>query len=122
MLEAGFIEPVLADNEFSDTAAVFKPVKLSNMQSTDLLTETQNTCDAQEPAWVKTIPQHDSTTDSESETKPSNSMQQTAGRLPSSSSSFYLDLNLEASTVTLKRPTSEDLTTISVDSSDGTRV
>lgn len=57
--------------------------------------------------------------DSESETKPSNSMQQTAGRLPSSSSSFYLDLNLEASTVTLKRPTSEDLTTISVDSSDG---
>lgn len=62
MLEAGFIEPVLADNEFSDTAAVFKPVKLSNMQSTDLLTETQNTCDAQEPAWVKTIPQHDSTT------------------------------------------------------------
>lgn len=119
MLEAGFIEPVLADNEFSDTAAVFKPVKLSNMQSTDLLTETQNTCDAQEPAWVKTIPQHDSTTDSESETKPSNSMQQTAGRLPSSSSSFYLDLNLEASTVTLKRPTSEDLTTISVDSSDG---
>lgn len=119
LLEAGFIEPVLADNEFSDTAAVFKPVKLSNMQSTDLLTETQNTCDAQEPAWVKTIPQHDSTTDSESETKPSNSMQQTAGRLPSSSSSFYLDLNLEASTVTLKRPTSEDLTTISVDSSDG---
>uniref|UniRef100_V9IJF6 1-phosphatidylinositol-3-phosphate 5-kinase n=1 Tax=Apis cerana TaxID=7461 RepID=V9IJF6_APICE len=68
LLEAGFIEPVLADNEFSDTAAVFKPVKLSNMQSTDLLTETQNTCDAQEPAWVKTIPQHDSTTDSESET------------------------------------------------------
>lgn len=45
-------------------------------------------------------------------------MQQTTGRLPSSSSSFYLDLNLESSTVTLKRPTSEDLTTISVDSSD----
>ncbi|XP_011863419.1 PREDICTED: 1-phosphatidylinositol 3-phosphate 5-kinase isoform X2 [Vollenhovia emeryi] len=44
---------------------------------------------------------------------------QTFGRLPSSSSSFYLDLNLEASTVTLKRPTSEDLTAISVDSSDG---
>ncbi|CAL7943576.1 unnamed protein product [Xylocopa violacea] len=118
LLEAGFIEPVVADNLFSDTATVFKPIKLSHMQSMDL-TETQNTCDAQEPAWVKTIPQHDSTTDSESETKPSNSMQQTTGRLPSSSSSFYLDLNLEASTVTLKRPTSEDLTTISVDSSDG---
>ncbi|KAK9307472.1 hypothetical protein QLX08_002112 [Tetragonisca angustula] len=119
LLEAGFIEPVIADNAFSDTAAIFKPVKLLNMQSIDLLTETQNTCDAQEPAWVKNIPQHDSTTDSESETKPSNSTQQTTGRLPSSSSSFYLDLNLEASTVTLKRPTSEDLTTISVDSSDG---
>ncbi|KOX68078.1 Putative 1-phosphatidylinositol 3-phosphate 5-kinase [Melipona quadrifasciata] len=119
LLEAGFIEPVIVDNIFSDTATIFKPVKLLNMQSIDLLTETQNTCDAQEPAWVKTIPQHDSTTDSESETKPSNSTQQTTGRLPSSSSSFYLDLNLEASTVTLKRPTSEDLTTISVDSSDG---
>lgn len=57
--------------------------------------------------------------DSESESKPSNSVQQTSGRLPSSSSSFYLDLNLEASTVTLKRPTSEDLTTISIDSNDG---
>nr|XP_034189980.1 1-phosphatidylinositol 3-phosphate 5-kinase [Osmia lignaria] len=117
LLEAGFIEPVVADNVFSDTATVFKPVKLQHIQTMDLLTETQNTCDAQEPAWVKTIPQHDSTTDSESETKPSNSMQQGTGRLPSSSSSFYLDLNLEASTVTLKRPTSEDLTTISVDSS-----
>ncbi|XP_029039726.2 LOW QUALITY PROTEIN: 1-phosphatidylinositol 3-phosphate 5-kinase [Osmia bicornis bicornis] len=119
LLEAGFIEPVVTDNVFSDTATVFKPVKLQHIQTMDLLTETQNTCDAQEPAWVKTIPQHDSTTDSESETKPSNSMQQGTGRLPSSSSSFYLDLNLEASTVTLKRPTSEDLTTISVNSSDG---
>ncbi|XP_033330522.2 1-phosphatidylinositol 3-phosphate 5-kinase fab1 isoform X2 [Megalopta genalis] len=118
LLEAGFIEPVIADNVFSDTATVFKPVTLSQMQSMDLLTETQTTCDAQEPAWVKTIPQHDSTTDSESETKPPNSMQQTSGRLPSSSSSFYIDVNLESSTVTLKRPTSEDLTTLSVDSSD----
>ncbi|XP_076640045.1 1-phosphatidylinositol 3-phosphate 5-kinase fab1 [Colletes latitarsis] len=119
LLEAGFIEPVIVDNVFSDTATVFKPVKLSHMQSMELLNETQTTCDAQEPAWVKTIPQHDSTTDSESETKPSNVMQQTSGRLPSSSSSFYLDLNLESSTVTLKRPTSEDFTTISIDSSDG---
>lgn len=56
-------------------------------------------------------------TDSESETKPSNTQSQSFGRLPSSSSSFYLDLNLEASTVALKRPTSEDLTDlISVDS------
>ncbi|XP_032663167.1 1-phosphatidylinositol 3-phosphate 5-kinase isoform X1 [Odontomachus brunneus] len=129
LLEAGFIEPVVTDNVFSDTATIFKPVQLSSLQSIDLLTEKQTTCDAQEPAWVKTIPQHDSTTDSESETKPTTSTsfgrvpstiaQPTFGRLPSSSSSFYLDLNLEASTVTLKRPTSEDLTTISIDSSDG---
>lgn len=119
LLEAGFIESVASDNIFSDSAVIFKPVELSSLQSIDLLTEKRTTCDAQEPAWVKTIPQHDSTTDSESETKPTNSQSQTFGRLPSSSSSFYLDLNLEASTVTLKRPTSEDLTAISVDSSDG---
>lgn len=139
LLEAGFIEPVIVDNIFSDTATVFKPATLSQMQSMDLLTETQTTCDAQEPAWVKTIPQHDSTTgtivhvedlcvndkcqlkyisDSESETRAPNPIPVTTGRLPSSSSSFYLDLNLESSTVTLKRPTSEDLTTLSVDSSD----
>ncbi|XP_076280826.1 1-phosphatidylinositol 3-phosphate 5-kinase fab1 isoform X3 [Lasioglossum baleicum] len=118
LLEAGFIEPVIVDNVFSDTATVFKPATLSQMQSMDLLTETQTTCDAQEPAWVKTIPQHDSTTDSESETRAPNPIPVTTGRLPSSSSSFYLDLNLESSTVTLKRPTSEDLTTLSVDSSD----
>lgn len=45
--------------------------------------------------------------DSESETKQGDF--QPVTRLPSSSSSFYLDLNLEASTVTLKRPTSDDL-------------
>lgn len=62
LLEAGFIEPVVTDNVFSDTATIFKPVQLSSLQSIDLLTEKQTTCDAQEPAWVKTIPQHDSTT------------------------------------------------------------
>ncbi|KYN10309.1 Putative 1-phosphatidylinositol-3-phosphate 5-kinase [Trachymyrmex cornetzi] len=119
LLEAGFIESVVADYVFSDSATVFRPVSLSSLQNIDLLTEKRTTCDAQEPAWVKTIPQHDSATDSESETRPMSSHSQTFGRLPSSSSSFYLDLNLEASTVTLKRPTSEDLTAISVDSSDG---
>lgn len=52
----------MSENIFSDTAAIFKPVQLSQIQSTDLLTENQTTCDAQEPAWVNTIPQHDSTT------------------------------------------------------------
>lgn len=119
LLEAGFIESVVADYVFSDSTNIFRPVPLSSLQNVDLLTEKRTTCDAQEPAWVKTIPQHDSATDSESETRPMSSHSQIFGRLPSSSSSFYLDLNLEASTVTLKRPTSEDLTTISVDSSDG---
>lgn len=117
MLEAGFIESVLVENIFTDTTTIFKPVKLSRIQSTDFLVENQATCDAQEPAWVKTIPQHDSTTDSESETRQPDTVPPATGRLPSSSSSFYLDLNLEASTVTLKRPTSEDLTTISIESS-----
>lgn len=94
-------------------------MKLPRMQTSDFLTESQTSCDAQEPAWVKTIPQHDSTTDSESESKQPELSPQNHPRLPSSSSSFYLDLNLEASTVTLKRPTSEDLTTISIDSGDG---
>lgn len=119
LFEAGFIEQVLADNFFSDSSAIFKPVKLPRMQPSDFLTESQTSCDAQEPAWVKTIPQHDSTTDSESESKQPELSPQNHPRLPSSSSSFYLDLNLEASTVTLKRPTSEDLTTISIDSGDG---
>lgn len=39
--------------------------------------------------------------------------------MPSSSSSFYLDLNLEASTVTLKRPTSEDIISAAADCNDG---
>lgn len=64
LLEAGFVEPVVtADNVFSDTATIFRPVQLSSLQSIDLLAEKRSaTCDAQEPAWVKTIPQHDSTT------------------------------------------------------------
>ncbi|XP_023248602.1 1-phosphatidylinositol 3-phosphate 5-kinase [Copidosoma floridanum] len=107
LFQASFIEPVLLDNSFSDSSALFKPAKLSRVQNKDFLVENQASCDAQEPAWVKTIPQHDSTTDSESESKQS---PQSSGRVPSSSSSYYLDLNLEASTVTLKKPTSEDLT------------
>ena len=59
------------------------------------------------------------TSDSESESKQPQLPPQSYSRLPSSSSSFYLDLNLEASTVTLKRPTAEHLTTISIDSEDG---
>lgn len=62
LLEAGFIESVVGDDVFNDSAAIFKPVELSSLQSIDLLTEKRTACDAQEPAWVKTIPQHDSTT------------------------------------------------------------
>lgn len=62
LLEAGFIESIASDNMFTDTATLFKPTKLSFLQNLDLLNEKRTTCDAQEPAWVKTIPQHDSTT------------------------------------------------------------
>lgn len=62
LLEAGFIEPVIADSIFTDSATIFRPAQLSSLQSIDLLTEKRTMCDAQEPAWVKTIPQHDSTT------------------------------------------------------------
>ncbi|XP_046466655.1 putative 1-phosphatidylinositol 3-phosphate 5-kinase isoform X1 [Neodiprion pinetum] len=119
MLEAGFIECMLTENVFTDGPTIFKPLKPARVQTnSDFSADKRTTCDAQEPAWVKTIPQHDSTTDSESETKQPNSMFSTIGRMPSSSSSFYLDLNLEASTVTLKRPTSEELSVLSVDSID----
>lgn len=62
LFEAGFIESVLMDNAFSDSGSLFKPAKISRVQSKDFLNETKANCDAQEPAWVKTIPQNDSTT------------------------------------------------------------
>ena len=62
LFEAGFIESVLMDSAFSDSASLFRPAKLSRVQSKDYSSNKQATCDAQEPAWVKTIPQHDSTT------------------------------------------------------------
>ncbi|KAK0158635.1 hypothetical protein PV328_009612 [Microctonus aethiopoides] len=117
LLEANFIESAQSETSFSDSTLLFKPVNLSRMQSPNFLNENQSSCDGQEPAWVKNIPQHDSTTDSENETK---QLHSTPGRLPSSSSSFYLDLNLAASTVTLKRPTSDDFTSTFTDSSDST--
>ncbi|XP_023318163.1 1-phosphatidylinositol 3-phosphate 5-kinase isoform X2 [Trichogramma pretiosum] len=106
LFEAGFIESVLLENAFSDSAALFKPAKLSRVKSKDFISENKPSCDAQEPAWVKTIPQYDSTTDSDGETK---QPLQAVSRLPSSGSSFYLDLDLEASTVSLKRPTSNEI-------------
>lgn len=119
LLEANFIESAHSEASFSDSPGIFKPVNLSRIQSPNFLDESQSSCDAQEPAWVKNIPQHDSTTDSENEGKQITPLNQPTGRLPSSSSSFYLDLNLEASTVTLKRPTtSEDFSSALTDSSD----
>ncbi|XP_043287999.1 1-phosphatidylinositol 3-phosphate 5-kinase [Venturia canescens] len=121
LLEAGFIESVQSEESFGDGAGLFKPANLSLMQSLELSDENRSHCDSQEPAWVTNIPQHDSTTDSESDTKQP-IFPGAVGRLPSSSSSFYLDLNVEASTATLKRPTSEDLASIMTESSttDGT--
>ncbi|KAJ8686685.1 hypothetical protein QAD02_022479 [Eretmocerus hayati] len=116
LFEAGFIEPVLMDNAFSDSAALFKPAKLFRVQSSDFLVDDQTSCDAQEPAWVKTIPQQDSSSDSESKSKQSPHV---PGRMPSSSSSFYLDLNVKSSTVTLKRPMSGEIISTPTDNKDG---
>ncbi|KAG8034945.1 hypothetical protein G9C98_008021, partial [Cotesia typhae] len=100
LFQANYIESLQSDTEFTDSAAIFRPT--NNLSDDNLLTKTS--CDSHEPAWVKNIPQHDSTgTDSESETK-----QTEITRMPSSGSSFYLDLDVGASTVTLKRPTSSD--------------
>lgn len=63
MLEAEFIECMLTENVFMDGPAIYKPLKPARAQiNPEFLEETRTTCDAQEPAWVKTIPQHDSTT------------------------------------------------------------
>ncbi|XP_044581623.1 putative 1-phosphatidylinositol 3-phosphate 5-kinase isoform X2 [Cotesia glomerata] len=100
LFQANYIESLQSDTEFTDSAAIFRPT--NNLSDDNLL--NKSSCDSHEPAWVKNIPQHDSTgTDSESETK-----QAEITRMPSSGSSFYLDLDVGASTVTLKRPTSSD--------------
>ncbi|CAG5098005.1 Similar to fab1: Putative 1-phosphatidylinositol 3-phosphate 5-kinase (Drosophila melanogaster) [Cotesia congregata] len=100
LFQANYIESLQSDTEFTDSAAIFRPT--NNLSDDNLLNKTS--CDSHEPAWVKNIPQHDSTgTDSESETKQAEII-----RIPSSGSSFYLDLDVGASTVTLKRPSSSD--------------
>ncbi|XP_008558177.1 1-phosphatidylinositol 3-phosphate 5-kinase isoform X2 [Microplitis demolitor] len=103
LFQANYIESMQSDIEFTDSQAIFRPV--SNNLSDNLLNKNVSSCDSHEPAWVKNIPQHDSTgTDSESESKQS----EITTRIPSSGSSFYLDLDVGASTVTLKRPTTFD--------------
>ena len=63
LLKAGFIKSQQFDDSFSDSAAaLYKPVQITAFQSINLSDKSQATCDSQEPAWVKTIPQHDSTT------------------------------------------------------------
>ncbi|XP_034942912.1 1-phosphatidylinositol 3-phosphate 5-kinase [Chelonus insularis] len=118
LLEANFIESVQSEVEFSDSTAIFRPTS-NNLLGNYLSSSNQSSCDGQEPAWVKNIPQNDSTTDSESETKPSYASPPSVSHFPTSGSSFYLDLNLEDSTVTLKRPkTSQDINKEFTDSSD----
>ncbi|XP_011497004.1 PREDICTED: 1-phosphatidylinositol 3-phosphate 5-kinase [Ceratosolen solmsi marchali] len=115
LFEVGFIESVLLDNVFCDSTTLFKPVRLSQVQCKHVLIESQTSCDAQEPAWVKTIPQHDLNTHSEKESKQLTGI---STCISSSCSSFYLDLNIEASTVTLKRPISVDRISSSIDCND----
>ena len=62
LFEANFIESVLQDSEFSDNDALYRPNKLSNLQNRDFLIDSKISCDAHEPAWVKTIPQSQNAT------------------------------------------------------------
>lgn len=59
LFEAGFIEPVLMDNCFSDSPSLFRPAKLSRVHNKDILVDNQTSCDTQEPSWVKSISQND---------------------------------------------------------------
>lgn len=65
--------------------------------------ENFDTRNPEEPSWMQQVPHESSTTDSEAEFS-SPRVDRAPYRLPSSSSSYMLDLNVEDSTVHLMRP------------------
>nr|CAD7195046.1 unnamed protein product [Timema douglasi] len=109
LLVAGYLESItMSEQSFNDGYSLYRPLlDLSPTQptlsSSDLEESRRSSQDAQEPLWVKQIPQDDfSTKDSESEGV---SMErEDSSSLPSSGSMFYLDLNVEANTAHLIRP------------------
>ncbi|KAJ9599194.1 hypothetical protein L9F63_010325, partial [Diploptera punctata] len=107
LLEAGYLESI-GEQTFLDGYALYRPRQTLSPQqySSPSSPSDENgriSQEAQEPLWVKQIPQQDSTTtDSESDcqvSEPDDTLS-----LPSSSSMFYLDLNIAESTVHLSKP------------------
>ncbi|CAH1155707.1 unnamed protein product [Phaedon cochleariae] len=100
LLEGGYIESVSEPQTFVDGYAFYSKGNIRSMQSS----RTSLNFDVpfhEEPHWVQQIPQESSTTDSDNEQmSPINIIQ---GNM-TSSSSYMLDLNLEANTVYLSRP------------------
>lgn len=99
LLERGFLESV-SEQEFVDGYALYFPLKQSKKQ----WQHEQQLGECQEPLWVKQIPQQDSTTTTDSESDCPNYVQHEFSSLPSSGSTFFLNMNVEENTVSLSRP------------------
>ncbi|KAJ8957069.1 hypothetical protein NQ318_007282 [Aromia moschata] len=102
LLEGGYIESVSEPLSFVDGYAFYRRGVISSnlpqpSRSFDIPSQ-------EEPSWVQQIPQESSTTDSENEQVSPVSL--VPGNL-TSSSSYMLDLNIEANTVYLSRPPEE---------------
>lgn len=112
LLEAGFIK-CLTDNQsepFCDGDFLYRPQLPPFPEVPQTENENFEVKPQDEPSWMQQIPHESSTTDSEAEfsSPPPNKV---SYRLPSSSSSYLLDLNLEESTVHLMKPTTDEIDT-----------
>ncbi|XP_069701423.1 1-phosphatidylinositol 3-phosphate 5-kinase isoform X2 [Periplaneta americana] len=107
LIEAGYLESI-AEQSFLDGYALYRPRQALSPQqysspSSPIEENGRISQEAQEPLWVKQIPQQDSTTtDSESDCQLSERDETLS--LPSSNSTFYLDLNVAENTVHISRP------------------
>ncbi|RZB49897.1 1-phosphatidylinositol 3-phosphate 5-kinase [Asbolus verrucosus] len=113
LLEGGYIECVSDPCSFVDGYALYKPGHFISPE----ISASHSYFDAphqEEPIWVQQIPQESSTTDSDNEQV---SSMKNRGQL-ASSSSYLLDLNVEASTVYLSRPPPSTYSMQSSDSND----
>nr|XP_023014888.1 1-phosphatidylinositol 3-phosphate 5-kinase isoform X1 [Leptinotarsa decemlineata]XP_023014889.1 1-phosphatidylinositol 3-phosphate 5-kinase isoform X1 [Leptinotarsa decemlineata] len=100
LLEGGFIESFSDPQTFVDGYSFYS----KGVASSPELPRSNLNFDVpfhEEPHWVQQIPQESSTTDSDNEQM--SPMNMTQGNI-TSSSSYMLDLNLEANTVYLSRP------------------
>lgn len=106
LIEAGYLESI-AEQNFLDGYALYRPRELLSPQQYSISSPTEDSGrisqEAQEPLWVKEIPQQDCIiTDSESECQLSEHDEILS--LPSSTSTFCLDLNVAENTVHISRP------------------